>query len=257
MNRPMKKAIMGIIRLLSLLRLFPNRLVLVHKAPQKLIEFDEIARMANLNPDDSILDIGCGTGVQTLLLGKESKHVVGIDISSRAIESAEALARASMLSSRVSFLQGDVVEAEFEENSFTRIVSLCVLEHIPDWQRVLKKANKWLAPGGYLTISVDSLATIKDEGIVKKHRKDHSVITYFDSQTLESALREAGFSHVELHPILRSDRAKEQFTRSVIGNSFGGLNIFRLLVEYARLRKAETEASDKDEGIFLVAKATR
>ena len=248
---------MVVIRLLSLIRLFPNRLALVRIGPQKLIEFDEIVRMADLNPDDSVLDIGCGTGVQTLLLGKQCSHVLGIDLSNREIETANTIARASMLSSRVKFVQGDVAETDFDKNSFSRIVSFCVLEHIPDWPRVLKKAHEWLAPGGYLVISVDSLATIKDDDIIRKHKKDHSVVTYFNSQTLASGLRDAGFSCIELRSILKSSHAKEQFTRSVVRNSFGGLNIFRLLIEYARLRKAETETSDQDEGIFLIAKAMR
>lgn len=257
MNRQMKKAIMVAIRLLSLIGLFPNRLVLVHMGPLKLIEFDEIVRMADLNPDDSILDIGCGTGVQTLLLGKQNRHVLGIDLSNRAIETADAMAHASMLSSSVRFVQGDVAETDFDKNSFSRIVSFCVLEHIPDWPRVLKKTHEWLAPGGYLVISVDSLATIKDDDVIRRHKKDYSVVTYFDSQTLAYGLRDAGFSCIELHSILKSSHAKEQFTRSVVRNSFGGLNIPRLLIEYARLREAETETSDQDEGIFLIAKAMR
>jgi SAM-dependent methyltransferase len=253
----MKKAIMVVVRLLSLIKLFPNRLVLVHLAPLKLIEFDEIVRMADLNPDDSVLDIGCGTGVQTLLLGKESKHVVGIDLSSRAIETAEALAHVSTLSSNVRFVNGDVVDADFDRHSFSRIVSFCVLEHIPDWQRVLRKAHEWLVPGGYLVVSVDSLSAIKDEEIVRRHKKDYSVVTYFDRQTLSSALTDAGFSCVELRSILKSGYANEQFTRNISRGSFGGFNIPRLLVEYACLRKAETETLDQDEGIFLIAKATR
>lgn len=248
---------MVVIRLLSLIRLFPNRLALVRIGPQKLIEFDEIVRMADLNPDDSVLDIGCGIGVQTLLLGKQSRHVLGIDLSNRAIKTADAIARASLLSSSVRFVQGDVAETNFDKSSFSKIVSFCVLEHIPDWPRVLKKAHEWLAPGGYLVISVDSLATIKDDDIIRKHKKDHSVVTYFNSQTLASGLRDAGFSCIELRSILKSSHAKEQFTRSVVRNSFGGLNTFRLLIEYARLRKAETETSDQDEGIFLIAKAMR
>jgi 2-polyprenyl-3-methyl-5-hydroxy-6-metoxy-1,4-benzoquinol methylase len=257
MNQHIEKAAPIVIRLLSRIGLFPNRLLLVSLGPQKLIEFDEVVRLACLNPDDSVLDIGCGAGMQTLLLGKKSAQVVGIDLSSRAIGVAENLAHASMLSSTVRFVQGDVAEADFDKSSFSRIVSFCVLEHIPDWQGVLKKAHEWLAPNGYLVISVDSLATIEDEEVVEKHKKDYSVVTYFDSRTLESALRDAGFSCVELSSILKSDYAKEQFIRNVIHRNSGGFNMLRLLIEYARLRMAETEASNQDQGIFLVAKAKR
>ena len=253
----MRKTVLALLRLLSLFRLFPNRLALLRIGPQKLIEFNELVRMTHLNPDDTVLDIGCGTGIQTLLLGRRCKSVLGIDVSTAAIEKAKALADASMLSSRVRFVQGDVAKADFKKNSFTKIVSFCVLEHIPDWQQVLRNAYEWLAPGGYLLVSVDSLATIKGEDIIDKHRKKHSVVIYFDNQTLASALRDASFSHVELRPILRSNYAKEQFERSVVLSEPGRPNALRLLIEYARLRKAEKVDSNKDEGIFLIAKAAR
>jgi ubiquinone/menaquinone biosynthesis C-methylase UbiE len=163
--------------------------------------------MVDLNLDDAVLDIGCGAGLQTLLLGEESNRVIEIDLSKGQIGVAEVLARASMLTSIVRFVQGDVVEVEFDKNSFTRNVSFCMLEHIPEWQRAWRKAHEWLTPGRYLVISVDSLATIEDEEVIKKHKKNCSAVTYFNSQTLKSTLREAGFSCAKLYPILKSDRA--------------------------------------------------
>jgi len=255
MNPRMKNALLVVIRLASFFRLFPNRLIVLRMGPSKLIEFDEVVRSAELKPDDSVLDIGCGSGQQTLLLARRCKHVVGVDLSNESIERATILANASRLSNKVKFIQGDVAEADFGPGSFTRIVSFCVLEHIPDWQRVLRKAHGWLAPDGYLAISVDSLSSIKDETIVKKHKQDHSVALYFDKQTLEKGLKDAGFSCLELRPILTSDYARKMFERSVASENQGGYNVLRSHVLYSQLRRAERNTANKDGGIFLVAKA--
>jgi ubiquinone/menaquinone biosynthesis C-methylase UbiE len=229
--------------------------MLVTIGPEKVIEFDEIVRMADLIPDDTVLDIGCGSGQQTLLLGQKCKRTVGIDISDQVIKRAKDMARISGLSGKVSFLQGNVVDADFPDGSFNKIVSFCVLEHIPEWQAVLKKAHQWLAPGGRLVISVDSLAPIKDEALIKMHRENYSVAIYFDTQTLGSGLRDAGFSRFDIHPILRSAQAKKTFVEAVTSHKSGGFNLLRLIGEYNRLSEAENEPDNKDEGIFLVAMA--
>jgi len=229
--------------------------MLVHSDPIKLIEYDEIVRLAELNSNDTVLDIGCGSGIQDLLLAQVCGHVMGIDFSNRAIDAAKDFAHASKLSSKVSFVEGDVLDANFQKSGFSRILSFCVLEHIPEWREVLKKAHEWLAPGGYLVISVDSLAPIKDEEIIKRHKEDSSVVTYFDNQTLASGLQDAGFSCLELHPILRSGYAKDIFVQSITRGSRGGFNVLRLLGIYIRLREAEREAGNPEEGMFLVAKA--
>jgi ubiquinone/menaquinone biosynthesis C-methylase UbiE len=238
-----------------MVRLFPNRLIIIAIRPEKLIEFDEIVRMADLNPDDIVLDIGCGSGQQALLLGRKCKRVVGIDLSDGGIKKAKNMARISGLSERVSYLQGNVLEADFPNGSFNKIVSFCVLEHIPEWQEVLKKAHQWLAPGGSLVISVDSLAPIKDEALINKHKEKYSVAIYFDTQTLGSSLRDAGFSRFDIHPILRSAQAKKNFIEEITTNRSDSLNLLQWISEYNRLREAENETDSKDEGIFLVARA--
>ena len=255
MSRLIKRAVFVGIRFLSMARLFPNRLTVITVGPEKLIEFDEIARMADLRPDDTVLDIGCGSGQQTLLLGRKCKRVIGIDLLASGINTAKDLARASGLSKKVEFICGDILDADFPDGSFNKIVSFCVIEHIPDWQEVLKKARQWLAPGGSLVISVDSLAPIKDEALIKKHKDQYSVAIYFNPQTLGAGLSEAGFSHFDIHPILRSAQAKNNFVKAVTTHISGGLNLVRLVDEYKRLRKAENETDSKDEGLFLVAKA--
>ncbi len=248
----MKRAVLMTARLLSIARLFPNRLMLLIIGPQKLIEYDEIVRMADLNLNDTVLDIGCGEGEQTLLLGQKCRRITGIDISDQGIETANDLARVSGLSGRVSFVRGNILDADFPNGSFSKIVSICVLEHIPEWREVLKKVHGWLTPQGVLIISVDSLTQVK-YGAVVENRWDF--INFFDTPSLASALRDAGFLCSDIHPILRSAYAKRNFVEGDPPKSFGGWNILRLIGVYHRLREAENNPDNEDEGIFLVAKA--
>jgi SAM-dependent methyltransferase len=56
------------------------------------------------------VDLGCGTGVQTLLLAAHGLEVVGVDLSTTAIEKARRRASGHPAGGRVHFVAGDVTE---------------------------------------------------------------------------------------------------------------------------------------------------
>jgi 2-polyprenyl-3-methyl-5-hydroxy-6-metoxy-1,4-benzoquinol methylase len=56
------------------------------------------------------LDLGCGSGVQTLLLAAHGLEVVGVDLSTTAIEKARLRASRHPAGGRVRFIAGDVTE---------------------------------------------------------------------------------------------------------------------------------------------------
>jgi SAM-dependent methyltransferase len=58
----------------------------------------------------SAVDLGCGSGVQTLLLAEHGLDVVGVDISEIAIERAKGRAAGHPAEARVRFLAGDVTQ---------------------------------------------------------------------------------------------------------------------------------------------------
>lgn len=64
----------------------------------------------DLPASGSALDLGCGTGVQTLLLAAHGLQVVGVDLSPTAIEEAQRRASAHPAGRRARFLAGDVSE---------------------------------------------------------------------------------------------------------------------------------------------------
>ena len=79
--------------------------------------------------DGSLLDLGCGIGRMTALLGSHFKSVVGVDVSSQMIEQARALHGDQ---DNVSFLVNSGADlSELEDQSFRVICSYSVLPHLP------------------------------------------------------------------------------------------------------------------------------
>jgi ubiquinone/menaquinone biosynthesis C-methylase UbiE len=96
-----------------------------------------------------ILEIGCGTGKNTIWLMTKARHLIGADFS------AEMLTRAKekITSEKVEFCEFDLREKwDFAENSFDLITCSLALEHIENIEFVFAEANRVLRRGGLFYI---------------------------------------------------------------------------------------------------------
>ena len=109
-----------------------------------------------LSKGSSGLDIGCGIGLQTLLLARAvgaEGHVTGLDISPEFLAYAEEKVKNSSLSKRISFQQGDVTKLLFKRNTFDWVWSSdCLGYPVGDLFPVLQTLRKIVKPGGKVVI---------------------------------------------------------------------------------------------------------
>jgi len=125
----------------------------------RICPFEEVARL--VPPEGSVLDLGCGYGLLSLLLVGESnrREVVGIDLQEERVRIAREAARPG---ESVRFFQGDILEVPF--GNPTCIVMNDVLHHIPHTRQIplLCKCYESLPPGGLLIIKdVDKVTAWK------------------------------------------------------------------------------------------------
>lgn len=96
---------------------------------------------------ESILDIGCGSGLlRERMDSVPFKRYVGIDPVPAAIERAQGLA-----DERTEFVLGDVSEKEL--GTFDAVVFNEVLYCVPEPERLLARAHELVSPGGHLLTS--------------------------------------------------------------------------------------------------------
>ena len=99
---------------------------------------------------ESCLEIGCGTGKNTVWLAEKAKQVLAVDLSEEML----AKAKKKIQFAHVELRQADInSEFDFGDNKFDLTVFSLVLEHIESLGPVLKKAAAALQPGGHLYIS--------------------------------------------------------------------------------------------------------
>jgi ubiquinone/menaquinone biosynthesis C-methylase UbiE len=99
---------------------------------------------------DHCLEIGCGTGKNTVWLMDKAATVTAVDLSEEML----AKAKEKITSSNVTFVQADITQPwNFATMQFDLVGFSLVLEHIELLQPVMAKAAAALKPGGYLYIS--------------------------------------------------------------------------------------------------------
>jgi SAM-dependent methyltransferase len=109
---------------------------------------------AELRPDESVLEAGCGTGVLDRWLARytgRANHIVGIDISRYLLREAMALARKEGLEDIIGFREGSAEALPFPANSFDVAMSSTVIQRL-DADRMLRELVRVTKPGGRVAV---------------------------------------------------------------------------------------------------------
>ena len=98
------------------------------------------------------LDLGCGEGGDAIWLARQGWHVTAVDVSTTALDRAEAAAAKANVGGRIDFQQHDLAHV-FPEGSFD-LVSAQYLHSPIEFPRVhvLREAASAVTPGGLLLI---------------------------------------------------------------------------------------------------------
>lgn len=98
---------------------------------------------------NNCLEIGCGTGKNTLWLIEKCTSITAVDFS----DSMLAIAKEQIKTSNVNFIKADILEDWAFTNSLYDLVSFSlVLEHIKDINAIIKKASTLLNKNGYIYV---------------------------------------------------------------------------------------------------------
>lgn len=107
----------------------------------------EASAMAGLSVRRPVLDIGCGDGLFASLMFSQPVDI-GVDLHPHRV------LRARERGVYVSVQHADATALPFADESIGAVFSNCVLEHIPDIDRVCVEVSRVLAAGGHFVFTV-------------------------------------------------------------------------------------------------------
>lgn len=99
----------------------------------------------------SLLDIGCGTGIYFKILSRYADKIHAIDTSVDMVVIADDFCQQSNIGN-VFPQVGSALNIPFSDNSFEVVVSLDVLHHVNEPQRVIEEVYRVLKPGGFFLV---------------------------------------------------------------------------------------------------------
>jgi len=100
--------------------------------------------IARLQPGCSVLEIGCGVGLDTWQLVQRGLRVTAVDLTEVAVETA----RRRFREDEVRFEVADACSLPFADATFDYVYSFGVLHHTADTDKSVQEAHRVLKPGG-------------------------------------------------------------------------------------------------------------
>lgn len=175
--------------------------------------------LAQLQPGETVLDLGSGGGIDVLLSARRvgpTGKAYGLDMTDDML----ALARDNQQKAgvqNVEFLKGEIEHIPLPDNSIDVIISNCVINLSADKDSVLREAFRVLKPGGRFAVSD---VVVRGEVPAELKRNVElwvgCVAGALEESDYKAKLSTAGFTCVDLEPtrVYTVDDAKSFLTES-------------------------------------------
>jgi ubiquinone/menaquinone biosynthesis C-methylase UbiE len=162
---------------------------------------DRLARLAELQATDRVLDLGSGIGGPSRYLAANfGCHVTGLDLTDEYCRVASRLATATGLADRVSYQKGDATRTPFEDAGFDVVWTQHASMNIENKPGLYREIFRVLKPGGRLAVH----DILSGEGEVRypvpwASRPELSFLT--SEKEMRRALEDMGFRNVVLQDV--------------------------------------------------------
>lgn len=177
--------------------------------------------LAQLNPGETVLDLGSGGGIDVLLSARRvgpAGKAYGLDMTDEMLALARENQRKAGVTN-VEFLKGEIENIPLPDASVDVIISNCVINLSADKDRVLREAFRVLKPGGRFAVS-DVVVRGEVPSAVRRNIELWAgcIAGALEENEYRAKLIAAGFGDVAVEPtrVYRVDDAREFLTASGI-----------------------------------------
>jgi demethylmenaquinone methyltransferase/2-methoxy-6-polyprenyl-1,4-benzoquinol methylase len=150
---------------------------------------DEALEWVDIEADERVLDVGCGTGFATEGILRYTDDVHGLDQSVHQMEKAfEKFGKRD----QVGFYRGDAERLPFRDGVFDVVWSSGSIEYWPDPVAALREFHRVTRPGGrVLVVGPD------DPKTSVMQRFADAIMLFYDEEEADRMFSEAGFAEFQ------------------------------------------------------------
>ena len=167
--------------------------------------------LLEIQPTDTVLDVGCGAGQAIKLAAEKASdgRVIGVDLSEVMVRMATRRNAQAVKAGRVVLSQRNMTALPFEDMCFDKIMTIHTLYFWSQPDRAISELYRVLKPGGRLVITL-STGKINAQGEVEVWPQFQSIL---DEQVMPG-MRTEGFKAMRLE---RGPNSRQYTSVAVIG----------------------------------------
>ena len=166
----------------------------------------------NISPDDVILDIGCGGGMNINRMAQGAKKVYGVDYSIESVNLSKEVNQDLIREGRVEVHEGNVMDLPFEDNSFDIVTAFETVYFWPDIVKSFGEVKRVLKPGGMFLIGCEANGT---NNLAMKFFDKVIDMTFYEDNDLVGFLKSNDFKEITVY--LRDGKNKEEVIKTMDG----------------------------------------
>jgi len=167
------------------------------RLPEKKIAQETLD--AILQPGQTVLEIGAGTGRFTMLIAPRVRHVTAVDISASMLEElAGKMAKEKL--GNIRLLHGDFSQIDFSER-FDLIVAFSAIEYIKGEEALFNKIAELLNPGGRLVLTAPHHTFIRWWGRLGNYFRQKIFMTAYSKKKMTRLLEKNGLKIIDMRSL--------------------------------------------------------
>ena len=156
---------------------------------------------ADITEGDTVIDLGSGAGNDVFIARRivgEKGRVIGIDMTEEMIQKAEKN-NEKLGFTNVEFRLGEIENLPISDGIGDVVVSNCVINLVPNKEKVFNEIHRVLKPGGHFCISDIVLQGILPEALRKSAELYAGCVAgALQQDEYLGCIKKAGFSNVEI-----------------------------------------------------------
>jgi len=157
--------------------------------------YKRVAKALNLQPEDSLAEVACGSGRFLKVYASHVHRVAGVDLSDVQIKMAKGRLRGRIAAGTAEIVQGDASKLPWDDNTFSVATTMGSFIGFPEPLKSLKEIYRVLRPGGRAVVSIEHNA---EDG--KDHSKEIEKfgMWIWTEDEVRGMMKEAGFSEISI-----------------------------------------------------------